>query len=332
MAMKSDGIYLYNISMKDGNPLQSRYSCDLVFLCKDGKLQWLQMIDGLRLCIPRVKDNGEFYIDIKDFLANRPSDLNLDLNFNHKIKEYKLKNNIGEYYKYIFRPVISFKLQNFHLEDNGIPFPDCYDDISIWYYRTEYLSHIRQLELVIDDLKKAFQVVEPTKKNLKVFGNTLRNIILISCTEIDSMMSRILRENSCPPVRGMYKTTDYVKLKKALKLDKYKIIFNEYEDLGSFSPYAQWNEGSSTKSLRWYDNYNKIKHDRQNNFYLANLETALTSISAYAILLFAQFGKDNMIWKEHVRKYFNIQKSPQWHIRDYYVPSSDKLIPVNYPF
>lgn len=330
--MKSDGVYLYNISMKDGNPFQSRYSCDLLFLCKAGKLQWLQMTDGVRFCIPRVKENGELYKDIKDFLTNRPSDLNIDLNFNHKIKEYKLKYKIGEYYKYIYRPVISFKLQKFHLGEKGIPFPDCHDDISIWNYRTEYLSHIRQLEFVLDELTEVFRVVEPTLKNIKTYGNTLRNIILLSCTEIDSMMSRILRENGCSAEKGMYKTTDYVKLKRALRLDKYKIKFNEYEDLGSFCPYLKWSERAATKSLKWYDNYNKIKHDRQNNLYLANLETALTSISAYAILLFAQYGIDNNIWKEHARKFFNIQKSPQWHIKDYYIPHTNKLIPTNYPF
>lgn len=87
-----------------------------------------------------------------------------------------------------------------------------------------------------------------------------------------------------------------------------------------------------TQSLQWYDDYNKIKHDRELNFNRANMENALTSIVSYAILLLAQYGADNTIWKEHMHRFFSINKRPQWALEDFYVPYTNDLVPKNYPF
>ena len=54
----------------------------------------------------------------------------------------------------------------------------------IWYYRNEYLSHLRQLERILEELKNVFRVIEPTIDNKDSYGNTLRNIIILSCTEM----------------------------------------------------------------------------------------------------------------------------------------------------
>lgn len=330
--MKPEGVYIYNILSDDNDPLKKNYSFDLIFSCKEGKLEWLFMTDRLRPCFPKRKENGHRYDDIEDFLSNIPEYLDLKLDFKYKIIEHKSKHNIGEYYKNIYRPVISYKLQRFHMANNGVPYSDSYDDISIWYYRREYLSHLRQLELILEELNSVFKVIEPTIDNKDAYGNTLRNIIILSCTEIDSMMNTILKSNGVFVKDDRYTTKDYVKLKEALLINDYSIEFNEYEDMGVFSPYSKWDIKNPTKSLPWYDVYNKIKHDRKLYFKFATLDNALTSIAAYAILVISQYGKDNHIWKEHMKKFFNVTRSPKWNLEDFYVPHIHELVPINYPF
>lgn len=329
---KSDGVYIYSIVADSSIPIQSICSLDLLFVCKNNKFEWLQMNDTLRFCIPRTKDNGELFDNIDDFLSNPPRDVELKLDYKYKIIEHKSKYNIGEFYKNIYRPVVSYKLQRFHTAKEGIPFSNSYDDISIWEYRKEYLSHIRQLELIFDELKLVFRVIEPTEDNKKSYGNILRNIIILSCTEIDSMMKKILKENGYVPKDDKYTTNHYFKLKDALRLGEYELEFKEFEDLGSFNPFLIWKSDRPTQSLLWYDDYNKIKHDRESNINRANMENALSSIASYAILLLAQYGADNTIWKEHMHRFFSIKKRPQWNLEDFYIPYIEKLVPINYPF
>jgi hypothetical protein len=330
--MKADGVYIYSIVPDNNNQYIPNQSFDLLFSCSNGKLEWLYLDDGVRFCIPIKKEDGSLYDNIEDFLSNRPKQLDLKLDFKYRIIEHKSNHNIGEYYKNIYRPVVSYKLQRFHFVKDGMPFSDNYDDISIWNYRNEYLSHIRQFELIFEELKSVFRVIEPTKDNQKSYGNTLRNIIILSCTEIDCMMSKILKSNGYVRKDDKYFTNDYIKLKQALWLDEYSLEFNEYEEMGVFSPYCQWNKEKPTQSIPWYDIYNKVKHDRQAYLKDASLKTALDSISAYAILLLAQYGIDNYIWKEHMRRLFNIKKRPLWRLEDFYIPHTLDIVAINYPF
>ena len=64
----------------------------------------------------------------------------------------------------------------------------------------------------------------------------------------------------------------------------------------------------------------------------------------HKIILFAKVWKtgqiadyhfyrcDNNIWKEHMRKFFNITNRPLWKLEDFYIPHKYDLLPINYPF
>lgn len=334
--MKSDGVYIYSFVAESINPLMLECSSDLLFHCENNKLTWLQMDKVKRFCVERTKDNGDLFDSIDDFLANPPKGFDINLDYKYNIIERKSNHSIGEYYKNIYRPVISYKLQNLHHIIDDKPLSDCDDDISIWgEYKNEYSSHVRQLELILDELKSVFKVVEPAQGNLNTYGNTIRNIIILSCTEIDSMMKKILKNNGILLDDREYTTKQYFKLKEALRLGEYELQFKEFEHLGSFSPFSEWESERPTQSLPWYDAYNKIKHDREANFQYANVKNALFSIAAYVILLIAQYGHDNSIWKEHMQKFFSIIQTPSWSLEDFYVPHSTlnfKQTPIDYPF
>ena len=106
--MKNDGVYIYSIVVDDNDPIASNYSCELLFSCIGDKLEWLSLDKNLRFCIPIKKENGMLYDSIDDFLSNLPPSIDLKLDFKYKIIERKSHFNIGEYYRNIYRPVISY--------------------------------------------------------------------------------------------------------------------------------------------------------------------------------------------------------------------------------
>lgn len=72
--------------------------------------------------------------------------------------------------------------------------------------------------------------------------------------------------------------------------------------------------------MTWYDAYNKVKHDRINNFELANLENAIESTLAFALLLIASYGYRNDIWNEKIGRIIEVKKEPLWLLKDFYLP------------
>lgn len=108
-----------------------------------------------------------------------------------------------------------------------------------------------------------------------------------------------------------------------LRLKDYALSFKRYKMLNEFSPFIDWTTNKPTQSLQWYDAYNQIKHDREVNFSLSNLENAIESVMAYAILLIAQYGYRNSLWNEKLGKVIDVHKEPLWNIRDFYIPKRD---------
>jgi hypothetical protein len=189
------------------------------------------------------------------------------------------------------------------------------------------------LEIIFDELTNVFKVIEPSSDNKKVYGNALRNIIILSCTEIDAMLRNIMKSNGYIKRNDNYSTNDYVKLKDILKIDDYELSLDFFESLGSFSPFEKWDKHNPTTSIPWYDAYNRIKHNRDQNFAFANLSNAIDSIVAFAIVLMAQYGWDNAIWKRKFANIFKIKKAPRWNIEDFYIPFSTEhpQVAINHP-
>lgn len=250
-------------------------------------------------------------------------------------KEFiKLNLNCGIIYKGIYRPLLNENIAK-HSDDliNEFPKQDAYADLPIMD-RQEYSNRLNQLELLLDDLFDVFNVVAPYKENLSCFGNKIRNIIILACTEIDSMMKGILEKSKVKPQFKFYTTNDYIKLNVPLQLNEYTLSLSRVEELGDFKPFFKWNSNNPTGSLSWYLDYNNVKHDRESNFSKANLTNAIDSIMALAALMVSQFGYRNELWHEKVGKIIKIKTEPQWNIRELYIPrrEGEEFTPVDYPF
>lgn len=240
-----------------------------------------------------------------------------------------IKLNYGEKYFNIYRPCYNASMverSSYRMKDNK-PFLEDYKDLPIMDER-EYHNHLNQLEILVDDLQNVFKTVAPTSKNLSCYGHNIRNIIILACTEIDAMMKNILKKNGCPSKGRNYTTTDYVKLIDVLKLKEYKLSFRRYSDFSLLSPFINWNSLKPSESIKWYDDYNKIKHDREKNFKLATIENAINSVVAFAIVLISQFGYRNEHWNDIMSKVLEVSEEPQWDITDFYIPICDSDIHI----
>ena len=236
------------------------------------------------------------------------------------VKLIKSELNYGEKYHCMYRPMFSpIYRELFDISKDVIP--ACYYQDPPIECVENYNSYIRQLDLIVDELSAIFKVVHPSKNNFKTYGNAIRNVIILACTEIDTIMKSIMKSNGVYRKNDVFKTTDYVRLMAPMQLRKYSLQIKYMEEIGTFAPFKNWKAGKSSQSIPWYDAYNKVKHDRESNFYLATLSNAINSVIALAITLIARYGYRNDIWNERMGKIFNVVTEPLWRIKDFYLPS-----------
>lgn len=153
--------------------------------------------------------------------------------------------------------------------------------------------------ILLKKLLIIFETIEPTSSNLNCFGLELRNILLLTCMEVETNLAGILRANDYVSPRGnRMNTQDYVKLLEPLQLSDYSVEFKFYPDLNTYKPFENWNVNSPTQSIPWYNAYNKTKHNREQELNSASLLYTIESISALLILIYAQFGPYHEFWNE----------------------------------
>lgn len=157
----------------------------------------------------------------------------------------------------------------------------------------EKRSLITTTRLIIHDLYTLFNYVEPNDSNLNVFSHRIYELFLRTATEVESNFKGILVANNYQPHnRGNLNiSNDYFKLANVLKLSEYGVTFKRWNSNNIFKPFATWNTNSYTP-LPWYQSYNKVKHNRQDNFHEANMENLMNALAGLLCLLHAQFGED----------------------------------------
>lgn len=181
------------------------------------------------------------------------------------------------------------------------------------------IGSINQLAILTDELNQIFKTIHPVKNNYKSFGHNLRNLLILACTEVEAQLKGIIRANSINQ-RTNYTTKDYYKLRDVLNLNEYKILFNYYPSIDLCSPFKKWKQDKPTQSLKWYDSYNAVKHDREESFDRANLIDTINAVSALAILIVAQYGSNISYWNERIGNFYNFKNLPSWKPTDYYLP------------
>jgi hypothetical protein len=149
------------------------------------------------------------------------------------------------------------------------------------------------LLLLVQRLDELLLFIEPTKQTLAAFGHKSRELLILACTEAENYWKHYMRTSSNSPnaTTSNFSTNDYVKLRSALSLDEYEVNLPRYSDVPPIRPFLGWNsDPSPTKTLPWYDSYNKTKHDRQTHFGESSLWNCIQAVSAVIVLFSVRFS------------------------------------------
>ena len=153
-------------------------------------------------------------------------------------------------------------------------------------YGSIFNTSIVAAESLFFEVKELFRYVEPAEKNLASYGHRLRELHILLCTEIEACWSGVMKANE--RVGDRWKTPDYHWVCEPLRLRDWVVELKDYNL--KFMPFSGWSLDQATRSIPWYEAYNKVKHDREANFECGSLRAVLESAAALHILQAAQFG------------------------------------------
>ncbi|RJE46553.1 MULTISPECIES: hypothetical protein [unclassified Dehalobacter] len=153
-------------------------------------------------------------------------------------------------------------------------------------YANDRISLCRGYYLIINDLKKIFEYVEPSEENLNVYSHRIYELFLRTSTEFEANCKGILLSNGYN--QRNLNIIDYFNIEKCSKLSEYSVKLDIWRSGKKiFEPFKEWKNGYS---LKWYQKYNNVKHDRHNNFKDATLGNLLESMAGLLCILYSQFS------------------------------------------
>jgi hypothetical protein len=239
-----------------------------------------------------------------------------------KSSAQKLRTRIGTYHPRIWRG--RFDPRQMH----------CYNAVDARsVYGSEYIRTNIAASSLFDQMQYLFRYIEPSAANMQVFGNRIRELLILTCTEVEAGWRAVLDQNSVTP-KDRYTTGDYFRVAEPLRLSEWEVALRDYPDAGTFSPFKNWSSPETTRSIPWYEAYNAVKHHREAQFSQANLANLIDAVAAVHILQAAQWGP------EMYDRFFGANPSPFWTVRypayelsELYVPTIDgkaDVSPVHY--
>lgn len=147
------------------------------------------------------------------------------------------------------------------------------------------------LLLLIQRLDELLHFVEPSPGTLQTHSHKARELLILACTEVENTWKAYLRiAGVAPHSQGDFTTKDYVTVLGPLRLAEYQVSLPRYADIPPIQPFHSWSTAQPTKSLPWYDAYNKSKHDRSSYFSEATLWNCLQGVAANIVLFSTRFG------------------------------------------
>ena len=149
------------------------------------------------------------------------------------------------------------------------------------------------------ELRGVFNYIEPDEENLHTFSFELYSLLLRASTEVELNCKLIMEANGATPQGHFFTMADYKKLEKSSLLSKYSVTYTNWRKRNAageleyinklFVPFKTFDQSIST-SPDWYQAYNEVKHNREENLEKANLENCMNAVAGVLVLLYSQFG------------------------------------------
>lgn len=307
------------------------------YLCKaktrDSRYWLLWKIDGktaTRVGIPDPKNSKNCYCEVaseKDILAAIAQTLDKS-EIVGTPEFYKIIVSPGQYFPRIARP------NNQHPED----LPGFYPGHEL--QRNFIAISLGQLNVLVRQLDNICSVVHPSEATFNTYGHSIRNLLILACTEVETHWRGVLADNGI--MKERYNTKDYVMLNDAMRLKDYSINFPNFPWIKSIRPFGEWDAAKPTSSLSWYDAYNAVKHNREGEFERATLRHVFEAIAACAVMMISQFSFTLNGWRtSESNRFFNFDSVAAWDPSEIYIFPYDEYwingftevwTPINYPF
>lgn len=196
-------------------------------------------------------------------------------------------------YRRMWRPLKGYSyLSKFWSSDEPVTSLD-YLRSDVFVNQLEMRSLITTARVIIYDLYRLFNYIEPDDNNLMTFSHRIYELFLRATTEVESNMKAVLDANLYRN-RNFTMNSDYFKLSAPLKLSEYRVRFKRWSSNREFKPFEAWDSGAYVP-LPWYQAYNNVKHNRYEYFREANIENLMNAIAGLLSLLYAQFGEEMSI-------------------------------------
>ncbi len=151
-------------------------------------------------------------------------------------------------------------------------------------------------KLIQDDYQEVCQFIEARDENLDTFSHRVYELYLRVCTEFESICKNLLVDYSYPKAltnpndlkiydyEKIYSDTNYL---GTSRLDKEVGLQFWQPNLKFIKPFEDWANGNT---LTWYQDYNKVKHNRDSDFSKASFKNLTLSFSGLFLVLQASKG------------------------------------------
>jgi hypothetical protein len=148
-------------------------------------------------------------------------------------------------------------------------------------------SYLNSLEILSSDFRRLCEFVEPVDANLNTYSHRLYELLLRACTEFESVCKdKLISDGYKKP--GNMNIYDYRKLEPTLGLENIEVgVLLWRPNIAYVRPFIGWS--SASPPLSWYDAYNRVKHNRNQQFAYASLENVRLSLGGLFALL-SQLG------------------------------------------
>ena len=161
-----------------------------------------------------------------------------------------------------------------------------YFDSGEYVNQLDLHSLVNATRLILQDLDQLLFFIEPCDVNLKTYSHRIYELFLRAATEFETNCKAILQANHYAKKTNL-NIKDYYKINQATKLSEYKISFLRWPREQMWEPFAEW---STMHTLSWYQAYNKVKHNRLQEFSNANLKNLMNAVAGLICILHAQVG------------------------------------------
>ena len=143
--------------------------------------------------------------------------------------------------------------------------------------------------LLVKDFLRLCEFIAPHDSNLDTFSHRTYEFLLRVCTEFENLSKFVLAEKGHTK-KGNMDIGDYRKLEGYFGLSQQEAGLLFWTPSKKFvTPFADW--AHPNNALRWYQDYNKVKHNREAEFPRGSFENLVLSLSGLFLCVHARFGR-----------------------------------------